>query len=217
LIATIAAFGAASTAAHAHADDQNYRIGDIKVGDRVAVDPGLMHKWQSCTVTALKPVYSNPSLIDNLTVRCANGTTYQAMATPQMVRKGAGAPATEMGPVAPRYATPGAQQATQAAAAAAAIPSGLYLCKAGNTRNMLTLGNMRITGNRFTFTDPVGYRTAGSYSIGAKGYSWQGNVGRISNAQIVSSGPEPGLKSFWFMFRESPGSLPQSVSCGRIG
>ena len=82
---------------------------------------------------------------------------------------------------------------------------------------MLTLGQMRVSGNRFTFTDPRGYRTAGSYSMGPKGYVWQGNIGRIANSQIVGSGPEPGLKAFWFMFKEAPGSLAQSVSCGRIG
>jgi hypothetical protein len=207
------AVGSAATPAKAQ-DAPNYRMGEINVGDPVIFD------GKSCTVTAVKPDYIDKSVMDNMTVRCANGSTYQPMANVSMVRKGGGgaAPARASagggGYAAMGYGDPALRNLRPAASA---IPSGVYLCKAGNTRNMLTLGQMRVAGNRFTFIDPRGYRTAGSYSMGPRGYAWQGDIGRIANSQILGSGLEPGGRAFWFMFKEAPGSLAQSVSCGRIG
>jgi hypothetical protein len=93
-------WGGAATPAQAQDDDRNYGADEIKVGDNVTVDPSLLNKWQNCTVTAVKPVYMRPALIDNVTVRCANGLTYQPMATPRMVRPGGGGAGAAANPAA---------------------------------------------------------------------------------------------------------------------
>ena len=103
-----------------------------------------------------------------------------------------------------------------AAAAPTAIPAGKYHCKTGHTRMMLTLGDMQISGMRYTFKPQVGPSTSGSYAILAEGYRWTGDIGEIKNAQIETSGSDISPGTFWFQFKVNPTSLPRTVSCTRV-
>jgi hypothetical protein len=99
------------------------------------------------------------------------------------------------------------------ATAATPIAPGTYVCKAGNTRLMLTLGQMRISGTRFTFEAPTGPGTSGSYALTENGYKWTGDIGAIINDQIVESGPDRSPGTFWFKYRARPTSSPTTASC----
>lgn len=81
---------------------------------------------------------------------------------------------------------------------------------------MLTLGRMQVTGDRYVFTAPSGPATSGTYAITPTGYRWTGDIGAITNAQIVESGPDGTAGEFWFKYRARPTSLPTSVSCAPV-
>jgi hypothetical protein len=106
--------------------------------------------------------------------------------------------------------------ATGAAAAPGAIAAGKYHCKSGNTRMMLTLGDMQISGMRYTFKPHVGPSTSGTYTLAGDGYVWSGDIGEIRNAQIVKSGSDLNPATFWFHYKVRPDSLPQTASCTRV-
>ncbi len=93
------------------------------------------------------------------------------------------------------------------------IASGVYHCKAGSSRMMLTLGDIQISGMSYVFRDPTGGSTSGSYSIEDDGYHWSGDIGAITNDQIVDSGPGGSPNVFFFRYKGRPTSLPTTASC----
>ena len=104
----------------------------------------------------------------------------------------------------------------QAAKPGTPIPAGTYQCMAGSSRMMLTLGRMQITGEKFVFTAPSGPATSGSYAITPQGYRWTGDIGAITNDQIVESGPDATPGQFWFSYRARPTSSPTTTSCAPV-
>lgn len=103
-----------------------------------------------------------------------------------------------------------------AASATPAIPNGKYTCIAGGSRMMLTLGTMQVSGMHYTFTAPTGPVTAGSYAIAGAGYRWTGDVGGLTNDQIVDSGPDARAGNFWLKYKARPTSLPTTLACQRL-
>ena len=96
------------------------------------------------------------------------------------------------------------------------IPNGTYHCKAGNSRMMLTLGDMQISGMRYTFKAPNGLTTSGTYALAPDGYRWNGDIAAIKQDMIVESGPDAKPGDFWFFYRLQPGQSPTTAACGRI-
>ncbi|CAN5436430.1 hypothetical protein BH11PSE7_BH11PSE7_21820 [soil metagenome] len=96
------------------------------------------------------------------------------------------------------------------------IPAGTYHCIAGSSRMMLTLGDMKVSGTHYSFKAQGGPSTSGSYALMPKGYKWTGDIGAITNGQIVESGPDATPGDFWFSFKARPTSLPTTVACQRI-
>ncbi len=78
---------------------------------------------------------------------------------------------------------------------------------------MLTLGAMKVSGMRYTF-DAIGApATSGSYELTPVGYKWLGDIGAITNAQIVDSGPDATPGDFWFKYKARPTSSPTTAAC----
>lgn len=96
------------------------------------------------------------------------------------------------------------------------IPNGTYHCKAGSSRMMLTLGDMQISGMRYTFKAPNGLTTSGTYALPPDGYRWNGDIAAIKQDMIVESGPDAKPGDFWFFYRLQPGQSPTTAACGRI-
>lgn len=96
------------------------------------------------------------------------------------------------------------------------IPDGTYHCIAGNTRLMLTLGNIQISGMRYTFKAPTGPATSGIYALAPDGYRWSGDIGEIKHDMLVESGIDLKPGTFWFSYRARPTSLPTTAACTRI-
>ena len=102
-----------------------------------------------------------------------------------------------------------------AAQAAGPIAGGVYHCKAGSSRLMITLGDMTVSGSRYQFKAPTGAPTSGSYSVSGSGYKWNGDIGAIKNSQIVESGPDASPGYFYFTYRVGSSS-PTTASCGKM-
>jgi hypothetical protein len=105
---------------------------------------------------------------------------------------------------------------TSPAFATPPINPGNYLCKAGGSRMMLTLGNMQVSGMSYTFKEPTGQTNTGTYSITPTGYKWNGAIGAIQPSQIAESKPDGTPGEFWFSFHVSPQDIPTSVSCAPV-
>lgn len=103
--------------------------------------------------------------------------------------------------------------AVAAPAWAAGIPPGTYLCKAGSSRLMLTLGEMTVSGNGYSFHAPTGNDTRGTFEERGGKLAWHGDIGAITNAQIVESALDRAPNSFWFTYRAAPNASPTSASC----
>lgn len=97
----------------------------------------------------------------------------------------------------------------------ALIPAGTYVCISGNSRMMLTLGDMKISETNYTFKAIGGPATSGTYTLAPTGYKWSGDIGAITNAQIVDSGPDATPGDFWFKYKARPTSSPTSTGCQR--
>ena len=93
------------------------------------------------------------------------------------------------------------------------IPNGSYHCIAGSSRMMLGLGDMKVSGMRYSFKAIGGPSTSGSYALTPVGYKWTGDIGAITNAQIVESGPDATPGDFWFKYKARPTSSPTTAAC----
>lgn len=120
---------------------------------------------------------------------------------------------------APQTRTQGATPAPAAAkGAAGAIQPGRYNCIAG-FRVMLTLGEMTIDGNRYTFRPPTGPATSGTYvSTGPRSFHWSGDIGAIKNSQLVDSQFDGATQTvdFWFTYHVTPGDIPSNLACQKL-
>lgn len=97
----------------------------------------------------------------------------------------------------------------------APIQNGTYTCIAG-FRFMLTLGEMTVAGNDYSFHPPQGPDTAGTYSYVPGRITWGGDIGIVQNAQIVESDLGQGHRTedFWFSFKsDMTNGYPVNVNC----
>lgn len=80
-------------AAHAQDEAKRYRVGQIKVGDRIEVSWGGGTRWAACTVLGARPLQTDPSKVDAYQLRCDQGFPSDAIADSDHVRMASAAAA----------------------------------------------------------------------------------------------------------------------------
>ena len=77
---------------------------------------------------------------------------------------------------------------------------------------MLTLGEMKVADNAYSFAAPTGPQTNGTFDATPDGIAWHGDIG----AQVVASNLDGSPHAFWFMFKTRPESLPTTTNCLKV-
>jgi pyruvate/2-oxoglutarate dehydrogenase complex dihydrolipoamide acyltransferase (E2) component len=96
------------------------------------------------------------------------------------------------------------------------LPAGNYACSLVSTRAW-PVGTMIIAGSGYRFQPPTGPATTGTYSAGAGGIRWSGDIGEFRNSWITKSNRDVGsTKTFSFTYRYPGSSGDTTVSCTRV-
>lgn len=210
------------------ADPRQFKVGEINVGDTVAMNPDVPGApWRTCTVTKVKPnLTGNTSFIDNVTLKCSGFEGYQPPADSDHIKllaraaknnaANGGAPPAQpqagnqnggggRNGAAPQQPAP----ANGGAGGGGTLVNGTYDCmrqaaNAGGGSFSASAGpggfkgQMTIQGNNFSYS---GERSArGTYRLNAdRSLTWSSEINDVIPGRLLRSGRDGGNpKSFWF-------------------